>query len=174
VGVGALILVREVRPAARPMRTGIVCLTISLTLALAAGTLGLGPGAVRGWNARAVEARGGILGQSEFWVASHLVSTLGADMLAVFLFIASLILINGATVAGVVRTTSAGIRRSTEDLAARRPATAAAKAAMAADLEPQPQAEQPEVIVRPTHVEAPPITDEIPELDEPRAGTAPP
>ena len=41
---GALVLAREFRPPARPMRTGTICLVAALTLALAAGTLGLGPG----------------------------------------------------------------------------------------------------------------------------------
>src|SRR5947209_6428861 len=50
VAAGALILLRELRPPARPMRTGLVCLVASLTLALTAGTFGLGPGRVSGWN----------------------------------------------------------------------------------------------------------------------------
>ena len=45
VAGGALVLARELRPPARPMRTGVLCLVAALTLMLAAGTLGLGPGA---------------------------------------------------------------------------------------------------------------------------------
>ena len=45
VAGGGLILARDLRPPERPMRTGLVCLVVSLTLALAAGTLGIGPGA---------------------------------------------------------------------------------------------------------------------------------
>src|SRR5207302_5966076 len=88
---GALVLLRELRPPGRPIRTGVTCLTASLTLALAAGTLGLGPGGGHGaapWSAAALEARGGLLGQAELWLASHLFSTLGADILAVFLLAA--------------------------------------------------------------------------------------
>ena len=137
---GALILIRELRPPARPLRTGGACLTAALTLGLAAGTLGLGPGATPAahfWAAAAFERRGGIIGQAELWVASHLFSTVGADILAVFLFIAGALLVTGATVAGMIQAgrahvTSTGrvLRRSTEDLTAtmRRPATAAAKA----------------------------------------------
>src|SRR6202011_6111316 len=58
VAGGALILARELRPPGRPMRAGILCLTAALSLALAAGTLGLGPGAVHGrlfWRAAAFE-----------------------------------------------------------------------------------------------------------------------
>ena len=126
--IGALILARELRPPARPMRTGVACLIAALTLALAAGTLGLGPGPVPAheyWRASAFESRGGIVGQGELWVTSHLFSTLGASILAVFGLIAGVILVTGATLAGAIRTTgtsvvgtSRALRRSTDDLRA--------------------------------------------------------
>jgi S-DNA-T family DNA segregation ATPase FtsK/SpoIIIE len=183
---GALILAREFRPPARPIRTGTICLVAALTLALAGGTLGLGPGPASAhdfWRPVSVESRGGIIGQAEFWVASQLISSLGASILAVFLFIAGLILLSGATLAGVMRMTgesvvgtSRALRRSTEDLrgtVARRPATAAARASSVpaemfeseALLPPEP--ETGELVVRATHVEAPPIGEDfaLPELD---------
>jgi S-DNA-T family DNA segregation ATPase FtsK/SpoIIIE len=178
VVAGALVLVREVRPPVRPLRTGLVCLVCSVTLALAAGTLGIGPGALHGaafWRAAAFEARGGVLGQGELWVTSHLISTLGADILAVFLFVAGLILVTGAGVAGVVRATRVGvagttrvIRRRTERMTsggASRPATEAARARVA-PREPllPPEPDTSELVVRATHVEAPPITDEVDEV----------
>jgi S-DNA-T family DNA segregation ATPase FtsK/SpoIIIE len=143
---GALILLRELRPPGRPLRTGALCLTIALTLALAAGTLGIGPGPADPhtfWHANVMQARGGIIGQAEYWLCSHLISRLGADILAVFLTIAGVILISGAGLAGIVRATGAGvvgtgraIRRSGDDLTAalsRRPATAAGRDATDAD-----------------------------------------
>ncbi|MEA2157773.1 MAG: segregation ATPase FtsK/SpoIIIE, family [Solirubrobacteraceae bacterium] len=199
---GALVLARELRPPGRPLRTGVVCLVASLTLALAAGTLGVGPGVLKGhsfWHPAAFESRGGIVGQAEFWVASHLLSTLGADILAVFLFLAGLILVSGATLATVLRATGAGVagtsralRRSTEDLAAtvaRRPASTLAPATQAgrrASLEDEPEplfrpepmlppeSDTAELVIRATHVEAPPIEAEegfgepppLPEVDE--------
>jgi S-DNA-T family DNA segregation ATPase FtsK/SpoIIIE len=199
VGGGALVLARELRPPGRPLRTGGICLIAALTLALAAGTLGIGPGALSGhsfWHAAAFESRGGIVGQAEFWVASHLLSTLGADILAVFLFVAGLILVSGATLATVIRTTGAGVagtsralRRSTEDFTStvtRRPVPPLAPATRAGTVatldegpEPvlPPESDTAELIVRATHVEAPPIDDQdgfgdpppLPELDEPQA-----
>ena len=195
VAGGALVLARELRPPGRPLRTGVVCLVASLTLALAAGTLGVGPGVLKGhafWHPAAFESRGGIVGQAEFWVASHLLSTLGADILAVFLFLAGLILVSGATLATVIRATGAGVagtsralRRSTEDLGAtvaRRPASTLAPATQAGrraafEDEPEPDSMLPpesdtaELVVRATHVEAPPIGDEegfgeLPEVTE--------
>jgi DNA segregation ATPase FtsK/SpoIIIE, S-DNA-T family len=194
ISAGALILARELRPPARPLRTGVLCLTAALTLMLAAGTLGLGPGAAHGpafWRAATIEARGGIVGQGEFWVASHLISTAGADILAVFTFIAGLILVTGATIAGVIRSTGAGVAgltRSTGGLTGglaasrtRRPATAVASPTDAPELpapateagrkgsfdaEPllPPEPDTAELVVRATHVEAPPIQgDDLPE-----------
>ncbi|HWE31991.1 MAG TPA: DNA translocase FtsK [Solirubrobacteraceae bacterium] len=184
---GGLILMRELRPPARPMRTGVLCLTTALTLGWSAGTLGLGPGQAHAgvfWHPAVIEARGGIIGQAELWVTSHLFSTVGSDFIAVFLFIAGLILVSGATLAGVIRATGAGVigtqralRRSTEELTAnvaRRPraATAAGRADAASDdyqpeplLPPGEDGDQitTELVVRATHVEAPPIEGEAEE-----------
>jgi DNA segregation ATPase FtsK/SpoIIIE, S-DNA-T family len=179
LAAGALVLLRELRPPARPMRTGALCLTVALTLALAAGTLGLGPGAVHGrqfWHAAAYERRGGIVGQAELWVSSHLLSTVGAHILALFLLLAGLILVSGATLAGVVKLMGVGVagtsrtlRRSTAEVAAtvaRRPATEAGRAAAVSRSAPAaeppelilpPEPDTDELIVRATHVEAPPI-----------------
>jgi len=179
VAAGALLLMRELRPPVRPIRTGALCLVGALTLALAAGTLGLGPGAAQGpayWHPSAFEVRGGVVGQGELWVASHLLSTLGAHILAVFLFVAGVILITGAGVAGAIRATGAGvagttraIRRSTEELAAtvaRRPMTEAGRAAAdvgerEALLPSEPDTS--ELVVRATHLEAPPIEYDAPD-----------
>ena len=195
VAGGGLILARELRPPARPMRTGIICLIAALTLALAAGTLGIGPGQVPAhefWRPAAFDSRGGVIGQAEFWITSHLFSTLGSSILAVFLLIAGAILVTGATLAGAIRATGTGVagtgralRRSTGDLratVARRPATALAREGAGTGpstgypSEPllPPEPDTTELVVRATHVEAPPIGEdpdepaaEIEELDPP-------
>lgn len=195
VAAGGLVLMRELRPPVRPMRTGVICLVAAITLALAAGTAGLGPGPVpkaHYWSAAQFETRGGIIGQSEYWVIGHLFSSVGAHILAVFLFIAGLILVSGATLASVIRVTgnhvidtSRALKRSAPRRPVRassrgtaiRPATAAGRAADAdagpaaedevppegLGYEPEPllppEPETAELIVRATHVEAPPIED---------------
>ena len=177
VATGVLVLMRELRPPARPLRTGGLCLAAALTLALAAGTLGLGPGAAPAaafWHAPAFKARGGILGEGELWIAAHLLSTLGAQILSVFLALAGLILVTGATVAGVIRATGTrvagtgrALKRSGGDLrrasAARQPTTAPAKRRQASVAVPEPlvppEPETSELVVRATHVEAPLIED---------------
>ena len=179
---GVLLLVRELRPPGRPIRTGVTCLTASLTLALAAGTLGLGPGGGHGaapWSAAALEARGGLLGQAELWLASHLFSTLGADILAVFLLAAGVIVLSGAGVAGVIRAASAGIagtgrllRRSgprshglsESELGTERMVHRTVVPETELLLGPEPDTS--ELVVAATHVEAPPI-EHRDEPDEP-------
>jgi S-DNA-T family DNA segregation ATPase FtsK/SpoIIIE len=187
VAGGALILVRELRPPARPMRAGIACLVAALTLAFAAGMLGPGhgtPATASFWHQATFESRGGVIGQAELWAGAHLLSTLGAEILAVFMLIAGLILVSGATLAGIVRATRTGVagtgralRRSTEEFAAtvaRRPATEAGRASAATqgtfDHEPilPPEPDTAELVVRATHVEAPPIdVDDEPASPEP-------
>jgi S-DNA-T family DNA segregation ATPase FtsK/SpoIIIE len=191
---GALVLARELRPPARPMRTGALCLCAALTLAFAAGTLGLGPGAAHGravWHASSFRARGGIVGEAELWVASHLISTLGAQLLSVFLSVAGLILVTGATLAGVIRATGAGVSetlRRTTSIAGRPapapartsrsgPATAAARES-AFESEPllPPEPDTAELVIRATHVEAPPIEleDEYDAADDGTVGARSP
>jgi S-DNA-T family DNA segregation ATPase FtsK/SpoIIIE len=177
---GGLILARELKPPARPMRTGTLCLTAAITLALAAGIIG--PGAAHAqafWRPHVFEARGGIIGQAELWVASHLISTLGAQILAVFLLIAGLILVSGATLAGVVRATGTGVsqrfRRSPESgpgsprggpfspgtsaggSEAPEGSDAAVRAAAAFEPVLPPDPDTAELVVRATHVEAPAV-----------------
>src|SRR5258707_6163794 len=58
---GGLVLARELAPPVRPLRTGTICLLAAITLMLAAGTLGIGPGAAapgRLWQGSSLEARG--------------------------------------------------------------------------------------------------------------------
>ncbi len=215
--VAALVLVRELRVPGRPLRAGALCLLAGLTLALAAGTLGVGPGATAAhafWRPHAFEARGGVVGQAELWVAGHLVSTLGAQIVAVFLLIAGVMLCTGATVAGVLRATGTGARlttqalaRSGEQLTAAQPlqrATALTRLGRLGDphdgadgrvedgppagplpVRPNelghdvapPDLDTDELIVRATHVEAPPARmleedDEQPSAGEPRLSAA--
>ncbi len=176
---GALVLVRELRPPGRSIRTALACLVVGTVLVLAAGTLGIGPGALHGsnfWKAALIERRGGILGQAEFWVSSNLFSTLGAHILAVFLVVAGIILLTGATISGIARATGSSVastgralRRSTDELRAgvQRPRgdlvpAAAEWAASPATPVLPPEPDTAELVVRATHVEAPPNEPDLP------------
>ncbi|HEY1539092.1 MAG TPA: DNA translocase FtsK, partial [Solirubrobacteraceae bacterium] len=118
VVAGALCVLRPVLPAVRPFRAGALCLFAALTLALAAGTFGLGPAGVRHgyWNAHFFELRGGIAGDALLYATATAVSTIGAHILAVFLFVAGVLLLTGASVAGVLRATGSGLADTTRAL----------------------------------------------------------
>jgi S-DNA-T family DNA segregation ATPase FtsK/SpoIIIE len=199
VATGALVLLRELRPPARPLRTGTICLTVALTLGLAAGTFGIGPGAAPAgelWRAIDLERRGGILGGAEYWICSHLISHAGADILAVFLLVAGAILVSGAGLAGALRMTGAHVASTGralrevsgvggDRLPTRRPATAAAtsgagqerisgRRSVVADPEeeefdPLAGSDTDEIVVR----AAEPALEELP-VPEPDGGTGDP
>src|SRR5215207_973144 len=156
---GALCVLRPVLPAVRPFRSGAICLIAALTLALAAGTLGLGPtGARHGfWQTDFLSDRGGIAGEALFYAASNLIGTVGAHILALFLFAAALLLLTGASIAGVVKATAAvtadttrALRRTEAEL--RRVKHAPAPREMPAEFLP-PEPEDIEPVVHATHVE---------------------
>jgi DNA segregation ATPase FtsK/SpoIIIE, S-DNA-T family len=101
-----------------------------------------------------------------FWVVRTLFQDVGAHLLFVFLMGAGLLLLTGASIAGVVRTTSEGVasttrrvRRSTGEFAA---VFAGPTTAPLDDAEPGQRAQAPEVepVVRATHVEMPTMDGE--------------
>jgi DNA segregation ATPase FtsK/SpoIIIE, S-DNA-T family len=101
VASGALLVMRPALPAGvRPFRAGALCLLAAACLGLAVGTLGFGPG-----EGAPVAERGGHLGQVMADGTTRLFSEVDAHILAIFLFCAALLLLTGATVAGVLRAT---------------------------------------------------------------------
>jgi DNA segregation ATPase FtsK/SpoIIIE, S-DNA-T family len=183
VAAGAVVVMRPFLPNSRPIGTGAVCLFASLTLALAAGTFGLGPPGAQTdvWQRAFLEDHGGVVGEGLYSAITGAVSQPGAHILAVFLFVAALLLLTGATIAGVLNATRSSIQETTRALRetgaglgglARRPGDTA-------PLEPvrPPEPEDPqELVVRATHVEAPPIEgpQRFPDLfgDAPAPATA--
>jgi S-DNA-T family DNA segregation ATPase FtsK/SpoIIIE len=158
VAAGAVLVLRPVLPSVRPFRAGAVCLLAASTLALAAGTFGLGPHGGHGafWVLDAMRERGGALGEGLYDASSHLFSDVGAHIIAVFLFLAGVLLLTGASVAGVLRATSATVADTTRALRPtggsrpRRdePATVAGAAAAVPAISP-PEPPDEEVVIRP-------------------------
>src|SRR3954449_2357676 len=105
IAAGAILVLRPVLPTTRPFVPGALCLFAALTLALAAGTFGLGPEGVRHgfWHQPYFEVRGGGLGEAELWLTSTLLGMAGAHIVALFLFLAAALLLTGATIAGIVQ-----------------------------------------------------------------------
>ncbi len=149
VAGGALLALRPVLPARRPLRTGIVCVSTALALALAAGTLGLGPdrpARVSAFDPDVFRVRSGAVGEALWWAASGLLGTTGGHILAAFLFAAGALLLTGATLASVLNAASARAAHTTQRL--RRPRAAG-----------PPEPDTGELVIRATHVEAPSLDE---------------
>src|SRR5215217_405395 len=115
--IGAVLVLRPMLPTVRPFRTGGLCLAAALTLGLAAGSLGLGPDhATRDGflDAHYLRHHGGLIGESLFWVARTLFSTAGAHILFVFLLLAGVLLLTGASIAGILTATRDAAASTTE------------------------------------------------------------
>ncbi|MDA0182171.1 DNA translocase FtsK [Solirubrobacter phytolaccae] len=118
VAAGAIVMLRPVLPAVRPFRSGAICLFLAVTLALSAGTLGVGPDGARPdwWDAEWVKTRGGMVGETLDWGLETLFGAVGAHIVAVFLFIAGVLLLTGASVASVIKFTTDSVSSTTREL----------------------------------------------------------
>jgi S-DNA-T family DNA segregation ATPase FtsK/SpoIIIE len=128
MAAGAILVLRPVLPAVRPFKTGAICLFTGATLALAAGTLGFGPGGSKiVWDAEWVKPRGGLAGEGLYWVTSTFLGTLGAHTIAIFLFGVAVLLLTGASIAGVIKATTDSVTTTSREMRSavqrRRPAT---------------------------------------------------
>jgi S-DNA-T family DNA segregation ATPase FtsK/SpoIIIE len=113
---GAILMLRPVLPAVRPFRSGAVCVFAAVTLGLAAGTVGPGGHRPGWWDAAWVKSRGGMVGEALDWAVTTLAGSVGAHILAVFLFVAGALLLTGASVAGVIKATTDSVSSTTRAL----------------------------------------------------------
>src|SRR4051794_13481165 len=109
VAAGAILMLRPMLPAVRPFRSGAICLFAAVTLGLAAGTVGPGGRRPSWWDAAWVKTRGGMVGEGLDWAVTSLAGSVGAHILAIFLFTAGVLLITGASVAGVIKPPTASV-----------------------------------------------------------------
>ena len=117
LGAGAVLVLKPVLPAVRPFRSGAICLFAGLTLALAAGTLGIGPGSTEiRWEGAWVKPRGGLVGEGLLWVFGGLLGDFGAHMVAFFLFGAATLLLTGASIAGILQATGETVSTATREV----------------------------------------------------------
>ena len=105
---GAWLVLQPVLPAVRPVRTGLISLFLSLQLGLAAGTLGIGPGGrrVSDFDVFYAKQHGGMIGAALDKGIGTLLGSVGVHVIAVFLFLAAVLLLTGASVAGFLKATS--------------------------------------------------------------------
>ena len=164
---GALIVVRPMIPALHPLKTGTACLVAALMLGLAAGSLGLGPGDTPrdGFlDSDYLEHHGGLVGESVFWTSAKLFSTAGSHILFVFLLLAGVLLLTGASIASIVTATQQAATSTTERMR-RTTATVRVPYRPLPPIAP-PEPEDREPVVRATHVEVPTHdTDEFEEYE---------
>ncbi|HEX8121966.1 MAG TPA: DNA translocase FtsK [Solirubrobacteraceae bacterium] len=95
--IGGILVLRPVLPAVRPFRSGGLCL-------LAAGLLWLGGDS------------GGRVGELVEENVGRLVGGFGVDVLAIFFFVAAVLLLTGASIASVVKATSTTVADTTRSL----------------------------------------------------------
>src|SRR3954452_3788990 len=121
VAAGALVVLEPILATVRPYRTGALCLLLASTQAMAANTLGVGPGvATVAWKPMLFEFRGGILGEALFYGTHHAVGSVGTHIIVFTLFLAGVLLVTGASIAGVIRATSVAAADTTRALRTRR------------------------------------------------------
>ena len=183
VGGGALLLAQIV-PTRRPLRTGGLCMFAAVTLALAAGTLGLSSGTPahgarsEQWHSAFLQTHGGVMGQGLYWVSDRLVQSVGVDILVAFLTVVGVVLLTGASLAVMLRATGNGLVDTSRVVRAKASALERASKAVREEratgarassrelgeepacapegMQP-PEPEPHELIVRATHVEAPSV-----------------
>jgi S-DNA-T family DNA segregation ATPase FtsK/SpoIIIE len=119
MATGAIVVLRPILAAVQPFRSGALCLFAALCIGLAAGTVGLGPGGTEvRWDPEWVRPRGGVVGEGLYWAAATALGTVGAHIVALFLFLAAVLLLTGASVAGIVKATSDSVSSTTRDVRA--------------------------------------------------------
>ncbi len=108
---GLVLILRPVVSLPRTLRTGALALIIGATLALAAGTLGLGVNSARSvaLDPALFGERGGAAGDVVYYATGTLVGAVGSHILALLALVAGVLLVSGLAISAVVEHTTAGI-----------------------------------------------------------------
>ncbi len=108
---GLVLILRPVVSLPRTLRTGALALIIGATLALAAGTLGLGVNSARSvaLDPALFGERGGAVGDAVYYATGTLVGAVGSHILALLALVAGVLLVSGLAISAVVEHTTAGI-----------------------------------------------------------------
>src|SRR3954451_22260032 len=120
-----LIVLRPLLPTLRPFRAGAICLALALLLGLAGTLFGLGsahPPREGFFHEDYFRHHGGIAGEALYYGTSTLFSRFGSYLIFVFLLVAGVLLLTGASIAGVIAATREGMaetRRRVRETTAR-------------------------------------------------------
>ena len=115
---GTALIARPALRAPRALGAGGALLIASLLLAFAAGTLGLGaahPARHGYFEPRFFRAHGGVAGEALYWAATTLFQRLGAQLLAVLMFLCGALLLTGSTVVGLLSGARRAARRARDE-----------------------------------------------------------
>jgi DNA segregation ATPase FtsK/SpoIIIE, S-DNA-T family len=105
IGSGIALAARDRIESPARMRAGAIAIVLGLTLGLAAGSLGLGPGGGASrdlWGVDAMMDRGGAVGEALYWATSTLFSHAGSHLVFVFLMLGGALLLTGRSIGDLV------------------------------------------------------------------------
>ncbi|HKN92736.1 MAG TPA: DNA translocase FtsK [Thermoleophilaceae bacterium] len=169
-GTGAVLVTRELLPSVRPFKAGAICLLTGLMLGLAARSFGIGPAhPVRHgyFKPEYYKHHGGLVGDAMYAVTKTLIQQFGTDILFLFLMAAGVLLLSGASLAGIVKATGDSVtattrrvRQSTHEFAAIVTGKEQAEQKPAPPSLDDDRPPEVEPVVRATHVEAPALDGE--------------
>ncbi len=108
---GLVLILRPVVSLPRTLRIGALALIIGATLALAAGTLGLGVNSARSiaLDPALFGERGGAAGDALYYATGTLVGAAGSHILALLALIAGVLLVSGLAISAVVEHTTVAV-----------------------------------------------------------------
>ncbi len=108
---GLVLILRPVVSLPRTLRTGALALIIGATLALAAGTLGLGVNSARSvaLDPALFGERGGAAGDVVYYATGTLVGAVGSHILALLALVAGVLLVSGLAISAVVEHTTVAV-----------------------------------------------------------------
>jgi S-DNA-T family DNA segregation ATPase FtsK/SpoIIIE len=114
-GWGLSLMMRPFIAAPAAVNAGGILVLCALLLAFAAETAGLGPDHPARhdyFEQRFFTEHGGAMGEGLYWATTTLFQRLGAQIVAVLLFVSGILLLSGATVAGVLSAAGRAARRA--------------------------------------------------------------
>ena len=120
IGAGIALAARQRIESPARLRAGAIAIVLGLTLGLAAGSLGLGPGGgdTRDlWGVDAMMDRGGVVGEALYWATSTLFSHAGAHLVFFFLMAGGALLLTGRRIGDLVGGVRAAAVHTRERLA---------------------------------------------------------
>jgi DNA segregation ATPase FtsK/SpoIIIE, S-DNA-T family len=122
LAAGAGIMLHSFLPRVAPFKVGGTLLLVALTLGYAAGSFGLGPDRPArdgSFDLEYLMDHGGLLGECLYLASSTLFQRVGSHIAFAFLFLSGMLLLTGASVAGILRGTGGAVSGAATSIRAR-------------------------------------------------------